>query len=101
MTLGEVILLLVMVVVAMQFWRIRSISEQANQQIARYCQTHNLQLLAVARKQTRLSFRYGKLDWFSVFIFEFSGNGEDKYTGEVQMIGRNVINTELPPYRVS
>ncbi|QJR81765.1 DUF3301 domain-containing protein [Alteromonas pelagimontana] len=101
MTLGEVTLLLLIGLIGMQFWRIRSISEQAYQHVNRYCETHGLQVLSIARKSTKPTFKYGKMDWFSVFIFEFSGNGEDRYAGEMEMIGKKVIRTHLPPYRVN
>ncbi|QCZ94330.1 DUF3301 domain-containing protein [Salinimonas iocasae] len=100
MTLGELVLFFLLILTGLQFWRIRSISEQAYLQIGRYCETHHLQLLSVARKRTRLSFKYGKIDWLSSFAFEFSGNGEDRYTGHVDMIGKHVIRTQLPPYKV-
>ncbi len=45
-------------------------------------------------------FKYGKPDWHSVFNFEFSSNGEDRYTGEVELIGVRVMRTEVPPHRV-
>jgi len=54
----------------------------------------------VARAKTRFSFKYGKPDWHSVFNFEFSSNGEDRYTGEVELIGVRVMRTEVPPHRV-
>ena len=72
MTLAELTLFLCLLLIGFQFWRIRSISERANLHIQQYCQTHQLQLLSVARRKTRLSFKYAKIDWHSVFVFEFS-----------------------------
>ena len=83
-----------------QFWRIRAISEQTNTYLKQYCDKHGLQLLSVARAKTRFSFKYGKPDWHSLFHFEFSSNGEDRYTGEVELIGVRVMRTEVPPHRV-
>ncbi|RDV24391.1 DUF3301 domain-containing protein [Alteromonas aestuariivivens] len=101
MNLFDVVVLLLISLIAYQFWRIRSISEGAQTYIEHYCDSHNLQLLSLARYTTRLSLKQGKLDWKSVFIFEFSGNGEDKYSGSLEMIGRKVLTTRLPPYRVN
>ena len=101
MTLAELTLFLCLLLIGFQFWRIRSISERANLHIQQYCQTHQLQLLSVARRKTRLSFKYAKIDWHSVFVFEFSGNGEDRYVGEMGLIGQRVLRTHLPPYRVN
>ncbi|MBU2977855.1 DUF3301 domain-containing protein [Alteromonas sp. C1M14] len=100
MTLLELTLFLFLGFVGFQFWRIRSISEAANQYILQYCHTHQLQLLTLARTSTRITFKYAKPDWQSHFIFEFSGNGEDRYTGELKMVGKRVVRTQLPPYRV-
>jgi len=100
-TLGELTLFLLLLAVGFQFWRIRSISERAYGHVEHYCNTHQLQLLSVARKKTRLSFKYAKIDWWSVFVFEFSGNGEDRYVGEMEMIGQKVLRTQLPPYRTN
>ncbi len=101
MSLGELTLWLAIGLVAFQFWRIRSISERANAYARDYCNQHNLQLLAIARRKTRLYTKRGKLDWYSEFLFEFSGNGEDRYTGEIHFVGTYVAKTVLPPYRVN
>jgi hypothetical protein len=34
-------------------------------------------------------------------VFEFSGNGEDRYSGEVELVGKHIIRTTLPPHRVN
>lgn len=100
MTLLELVVWLVIGFTGYQFWRIRAISEQTNTYLKQYCDKHNLQLLSVARAKTRFSFKYGKPDWHSLFNFEFSSNGEDRYTGEVELIGVRVMRTEVPPHRV-
>lgn len=100
MNLFDVVILLVICLIAYQFWRLRGIAEGAQHYMHRYCDAHSLQLLSLARHSTRLSFQQGNLDLKSVFVFEFSGNGEDRYSGTLEMIGRKVISTHLPPYRV-
>ena len=100
MTLLELVVWMVIGFTGYQFWRIRAISEQTNTYLKQYCDKHGLQLLSVARAKTRFSFKYGKPDWHSLFNFEFSSNGEDRYTGEVELIGVKVVRTELPPYKV-
>lgn len=101
MNLTDIVLLLVIVVVAYQFWRIRAITEQANRYLQQYCEQQQLQLISVARRKTRLTIFKGKLDWHNYFDFEFSGNGEDSYLGEVEMKGLSVLSTNLPAYRIS
>ncbi len=99
--LFDIIILLVVVVVMFQFWRIRAIAEQAKVYLQHYCDKHHLQLISVARQKSRLAFYRGKLDWKSEFIFEFSGNGEDSNQGTLYMSGLHVTETLLPAYRVN
>ena len=100
MTLLELVIWLIIGFTGYQFWRIRGISERTNVYLKQYCNSNNLQLLSVARAKTRLTFRYGKPDWHSKFYFEFSSNGEDRYTGQVELVGIRVLRTEVPPHRV-
>lgn len=101
MTLLELTVWLLLAFVAFQFWRVRSISETADRYIKHYCDTHKLQLLNTARHKTRLTFKYRKPDWHSVYLFEFSANGEDRYEGEIELVGQTVVRTTLPPYRMN
>ena len=98
--LFDIILLALIVLVAIQFWRIRAITEYANQYLEHYCQNYQLQLVSVARRKTRLISHRGKIDWYSEFDFEFSGNGEDSSNGELIMRGLSIISTTLPAYRM-
>ena len=84
MTLLELTLWLGLGFVAFQFWRIRSISEFTDSYLRQYCKNNQLQLLSIA-----------------IFVFEFSGNGEDRYSGEVELVGKHIIRTTLPPHRVN
>lgn len=100
MTLLELVVWLVIAFAAYQFWRVRAISEATYKYLTHYCNTHQLQLLSVARAKTRFSFKYGKPDWHSSFNFEFSSNGEDRYSGQVELVGLRIVHTEVPPHRV-
>ena len=99
MTLLELTLWLGLGFVAFQFWRIRSISEFTDSYLRQYCKNNQLQLLSIARAKTRITFNYSKPDWHNIFVFEFSGNGEDRYSGEVELVGKHIIRTTLPPHR--
>lgn len=98
--LVDIIILVIVVVIVAQFWRIRGIAEQAKHYLTQYCEKQQLQLISVARYKTRLTFHRGRLDWLCEFVFEFSGNGEDRSEGTLTMKGRQVVTTELPAYRV-
>lgn len=98
--LADILFILVLVVVIAQFWRIRAISEAANSYLVNYCEKQSLQLISVARDKTRLGLVRGKPDWKTQFVFEFSGNGEDKYVGMLEMEGLRALTTVVPPYKV-
>lgn len=99
--LFDIVLLMVIIVVGMQFWRIRAISEHAKFYLSRYCEKNGLQLISIARSKTRLSIHKGRLDWFNEFNFEFSSTGEESYQGILTMSGLSIVNTELPAYRIN
>jgi hypothetical protein len=98
--LFDIMLLLIIAIIAFQFWRIRAITEQANRYMHHYCDKNQLQLISISRRKTRLTLFRGKLDWYNEFDFEFSGNGEDSYRGELVMKGLSVQSTDLPAYRI-
>lgn len=100
MTLLELVTWLGIGFLSYQFWRIRGISEYVNVYLQQYCEANQLQLLSIARNKTRLSFKYAKPDWLSSYYFEFSSDGKNRYTGEIQLIGSRVLSTTLPPYKI-
>lgn len=101
MTLFDILLFVIIVLLAVQFWRLRSISEFAKTYLEEYCEQQDLQLISVARKKTKLTSVYGKIDFGCTYEFEFSGNGEDSYTGVLEIKGTTVVATRLPPFRVN
>lgn len=100
MNLFDLIVLLVIIFIAILFWRFRAIAETANQHLSEYCERQNLQLLSIARVKTRIGSYRGKLDLHSEFNFEFSGNGEDSYTGILTMVGLKTLDLDTPAYRI-
>jgi hypothetical protein len=101
MSLFDIVIFMLIIAVAIQFWRIRGISERANQHCQTYCQQHNLQLISVALKSTRITTEKGKLDWRTTFAFEFSATGDDAYIGECIMSGKRVTATQIPAHRIN
>ncbi|MCV2884976.1 DUF3301 domain-containing protein [Aestuariibacter sp. AA17] len=100
-SLFDLVLLLGIFLIGVQFWRVRAISERANAFLQQYCEKNQLQLISVARSKTRIGAFRGKLDWQTEFRFEFSGNGEDSYQGLLTMAGLYVVNTHLPAYKIN
>jgi hypothetical protein len=100
MNLYDLILLIAILLFAAMFWRFRAISEKVKQHLEAYCETQQLQLISVARVKIRIGGYRGKLDFQSEYMFEFSGNGENSYQGQVTMTGLKVLDISTPAYRV-
>ena len=100
MTLTSLTILLAITVIAIQFWRLRGIAEYSIEYAKRYCENNGLQYMSLARKRTRITGKYGKLDWEVEYDFEFSSNGEDAYLGTIISVGKHIVSTELPVYKV-
>lgn len=100
MNIYDLTLLIGIFLIAAVFWRFRAISEAVKLQLEAYCERQQLQLISVARVKTGVTSYKGKLDLKSEFVFEFSGNGEDTYQGQVTMIGVKILNIDTPAYRM-
>jgi len=100
MTLGSLVILLSIALIAFQFWRLRGIGEFSIQYANQYCANQNLQFLSLARRSTRISAQKGKLDWKIVYQLEFSSSGSDAYIGTMTCFGHAVIEMYLPAYKI-
>ncbi|XOV79139.1 MAG: DUF3301 domain-containing protein [Aestuariibacter sp.] len=98
MNLTDILVLLVIIVIAIQFWRIRAITEFVQRYLSSYCEKLNLQLLSVARAKTGFVLHRGKLDWKTQFYFEFSSDGSNRYQGHIEVEGMQVKQIHLPPH---
>ena len=86
------------------FWYfifLRKVAEVARKLAQKYCQQENIQYLSIARLSSRLKFdkKLG-LYWQSHFAFEFSGDGQSNYTGELKLQNYKLQQLHVPPYRV-
>jgi len=93
-----------LLIVCLIFWYfiyLRKVSEYARNHINNYCNTEGLQFISLARKSSRLSFnkQYGP-HWISVFEFEFSGDGESSYLGEMTLRNYKVDAINMPAYKI-
>ncbi|MEP0356598.1 MAG: DUF3301 domain-containing protein [Paraglaciecola sp.] len=100
MNIYDLIILVIILCLFAMFWRFRAISEQVKVSLEQYCDKHNIQLISVARTNTRISSYRGKLDFHTEFSFDFSGNGEDSYQGKVFMIGLHTLKVDTPAYKI-
>lgn len=84
------------------FIYLRQVSEAAKRHLNSYCKQAGLQVIALARRSSRIKFskKYG-LCIYSIFDFDFSGDGESSNQGTLTLHGLKLENVELPAYRVS
>lgn len=100
MDLGSFILLMLMTVTVIQFWRLRSVAEFAVIYAKQYCQKNGLQYLSLARTHTSFKAYKGRLDWHLSYQLEFSSDGETDYRGTIVCHGKHVVKVDMPAYRV-
>jgi hypothetical protein len=100
MTLGSLVILLSIALIAFQLWRLRGIGEFSIQYANQYCEKQDLQFLSLARHSTRISAHRGKLDWKIIYQLEFSSSGSDAYIGTMTCFGHAVIEMYLPAYKI-
>jgi hypothetical protein len=94
-----------LLIVCLVFWYfvyLRKVAEFARNHVNTYCNAESLQFISLARKSSRINFSK-KLGphWISIFEFEFSGDGESSYTGEMKLRGYKVDEVNLPPYKIN
>ena len=84
------------------FIYLRQVSEVTKKHLTRHCEQASLQLITLARRSSslKLSKKHG-LCLYSIFDFEFSGDGESNNEGTVTLYGLKLDNIDLPAYRVN
>lgn len=84
------------------FVYIRKVSEAALKHCKLYCEKESLQFIAIARRSSRFKFsKKSGFHIFSLYDFEFSGDGDSCYQGVVSLKALRLDNVELPAYRVN
>jgi hypothetical protein len=99
----EVILLLLLAGGAWFWWESRGVVERANVTARTYCDNAGVEFLndTVAWQRYRLvRNRDGRLKLQRTYFFEFASDMQQRYRGEIVMLGRLVQSITLDPYRV-
>ena len=84
------------------FVYLRKVSEAAQRHVHRYCKEAGLQFISLARRSSRvkLTKQHG-LCIYSVYDFDFSGDGESNNQGNLTLFGLKLEQVNLPAYRVN
>lgn len=97
--MADLFLLLLIVVIAMQLWHLRGISETAKIAIKHYCEQHKLQLISVSRASIRLNYISRNLVWKCDYKFEFATSGEAVYCGSLRMLNMKKHGFDVQVYK--
>ncbi|MDV5171730.1 DUF3301 domain-containing protein [Photobacterium rosenbergii] len=92
--------ILLLAIVGYLFWQQRRQTELANYFINQRCEHLGLQLLNTARGEHRLRDRNGRWGWHTIYLFEFSADGQDAYQGHIVMKGFHPLTIHVPPHRM-
>ncbi|MCW9024661.1 MAG: DUF3301 domain-containing protein [Gammaproteobacteria bacterium] len=77
--------------------------EKARLTCREYCTKGNVQFLDDTVALSKLRFRrnrLGRLNFYRVFKFEFSSNGDDRYNGKVALLGQFVEKVQMDAYPI-
>lgn len=92
--------ILLIAIIAFLFWQQRRQTEIAQYYIEQRCKNMGLQLLSFARGAHKLKNYRGEWGWRTVFVFEFSADGQDAYQGYLEMKQLRASHFHLPPHRL-
>lgn len=103
MSLRSIFLTAVVFCVAWYWLRAREIKDHTLKYAARYCEDLSLKLLddSVVLKEIRpVRSQQGWLQLKRRYHFDFTSTGEDRYLGEIVLMGRSIEKITLQPHRV-
>jgi len=103
MSLRSIFLTVLVFCVAWYWLRARELKERTLKYAARHCDDLSLKLLdeSVVLKELKLhKSPTGNLCLKRRYVFEFTSTGEDRYQGEIVIIGRHIEHIKLETHRV-
>lgn len=100
----SVLLLLILLLVAWLWWDSRGVAERATVSARAYCERAGVSFLndTVAWKKIRLKRnRAGRMQLQRTYFFEFASDMQQRYRGEIIMLGKQVESVRLDAFRAS
>lgn len=98
------IVLLLLGLIGWLWWDSRGVAERATVAARAYCGNAGVSFLndTVAWQKIRLKRnRAGRMQLHRTYFFEFASDMQQRYRGEITMLGKKVESISLDPYRVS
>ena len=103
MTLLNLFWLFVLGFATWYWWRATAIKDGVLIAAKRYCKTMDVMLLDEAVYLRGLWVKRdngGQLRVWRRFMFDFTSTGEERYSGRIIMLGRQIVHTELDTHRL-
>lgn len=97
-------LFLILAVIAWLWWDSRGVAERATIAARAYCGNAGVSFLndTVAWQKIRFKRnRAGRMSLQRTYFFEFASDMQQRYRGQIVMLGKKVESISLDPYRVS
>jgi hypothetical protein len=98
------IMLLILGLIGWLWWDSRGVAERATVAARAYCGNAGVSFLndTVAWQKLRLKRnRSGRMQLQRTYFFEFASDMQQRYRGEIVMLGKKVESISLDAYRVS
>jgi len=99
----EWLILIIISAVVWIWWEGLGAKELAHAEAKNLCIHSDVLLLddTVALRRLRLSrHRSGKIGFYRRFVFEFTSDGDERYKGYIDMLGNQILQTHMEPYRI-
>jgi len=103
MSLRSIFLTSIVFMLVWYWLRAREIKERSLKAAAKYCENLSLKLLDEAVSLRSLKPVRNTKGGFSIrrcYQFDFTSNGEDRYLGEIIIIGQKIDQIKLQPHRI-
>lgn len=100
----DVAIFALFVIFLMLWWNAQGIKQRALQAIKAHCKTMDVQLLDDGVVLHGFWFKRdsrGSLHLWRSYDFEFTATGNERYRGQIVLLGRRVENIRLQPHRLN
>ncbi|MGI2216521.1 DUF3301 domain-containing protein [Shewanella baltica] len=95
--MSDLLLIIGLVVIAAFFWQLRQMAELSRIFAEKECWRQKVQLLAIAMETARPSIGGTTgICWKVKYLFEFSTDGINQYSGHIWMQGKKIQKIEWP-----
>lgn len=98
--MGSVLILILLMLIAYVFLIQRRQDERATALAKQLCQQQQIQFLDCARESHRWIELKGQKGLRTLYLVDFSGDGESRYQAELWLKGQKLVAFELPAFKI-